>query len=168
MASKQVHTRKLTRSDRNLVELARMIHMEAQEIRTQSSVFDLDSKDYVTLVKVGTFTPVENTKDALERLGNDANKFLAIVNSGLKSYAIDELRDSDTPWSQEDEEGGLQPFSGSTISEEKAKNLNAIVLNMAKMNGYAKNLAPEKKREIKAAALSMVLSNDQFVAMLKS
>ena len=146
-----------------------------KEIRTTKTVFDLDSKSDVTLVKVGTFSPVTNMQEFVSRLGNDATKILAIVNSGLESHEQSQLSSNESiAWQQEDEnEAGetvLIPFAGTTLSEEKSKQLAANVLNMAKMLfGYAKDMAggKEAKRAAKAKAQEMLLSNPQVIEALK-
>ena len=63
-----------------------------KEIRTRvKSVFDLDSKDYASLFKVGSFTPVGTMEDFVSRLGNDSALILQVVNEGLEEYAKRQL-----------------------------------------------------------------------------
>jgi len=146
-----------------------------KEIRTTKTVFDLDSKFDVTLVKVGQFSPVTNMQEFVVRLGNDAGKILAIVNDGLESHERNQLSTNESiAWQQEDEnENGetvLTPFSGTTLTEEKSRQLGQNVLNMAKMLfGYAKDMAggKEAKRAAKAKAQEMLLSNPQVIEALK-
>ena len=144
--------------------------METQEIRSQNTVFDLDSRDYVTVVKTGTFEPVADAAAALARIDNNSEKFLDIINSGLRTYALEQLRESSEPWMVEDDtDGTLKPFTGSVISEEKGKQLAANVLNMAKMLfGYAKSMPAEDKRAAKAKAQDMILSQPAVIEALKA
>ena len=144
--------------------------MQPIVLEPTQSVFDLDSKSDVTLYKQVTFTPVDNTKDALERVGNDAQAFLKIINDGLRSYTAEKAKsDESIPWQAKDEDGNLVPFTGSTISEEKSKQLAANVLNMAKMVfGYTKELSRDEKRVAKDKAQDMLLGNPAVVASLKS
>lgn len=146
-----------------------------KEIRTTKSVFDLDSKSEVTVVKVGQFLPVANMQDFVSRLGNDATKILAIVNDGLESHERNALATNESvAWQVEDEnEAGetvLAPFSGTLLSEEKSKQLSANVLNMAKMLfGYAKDMVGgrDAKKAAKAKAQEMLLGNPAVIEALK-
>jgi hypothetical protein len=150
--------------------------MDPQTIEIQQTIFDLDSRQDVTVYKTGTFTPAENAKDALERIGGDSKKFLEIINAGLEQYSKDQLRsDATQPWSSLDDEGNPVPFEGTPISEEKSKQLAANVLNMAKMLfKYAKNMAsdPEVNRKLKAEAKAkaqeMLLSQPAVIEALKA
>ena len=142
-----------------------------KELRVSKSVFDLDSRGEVDVVKIGTFAPVANMHEFTSRLGNDSAKILAVVNDGLEAYEREQLAANDSiGWSVEDEEGKLSPFSGTLLTEEKSKQLSANVLNMAKMLfGYAKDMVGgrEAKREAKAKAAEMLLSNPAVVEALK-
>jgi hypothetical protein len=145
-------------------------------LEVSRNIFDLESKDYVQVVKVGSFKPVADMGEFVSRLGNDSAKILEIVNDGLEEFEKKQLAVSGAPWQVRDDSGALQPFTGTQISEEKAKQLGATVLNMAKMLfGYdeaAKVADPEKriaaKREAKDKALAMILSNPAAVEGLKA
>lgn len=169
MPRAQQSGRKLTRTDRELVALAKDIAMEKQTLRITRNVFDLDSRDYVEVIKTVEFTPVENTADALAIVGNDAKKFLEIVNAGLRDYQRDQAANDDSvAWQTESEDGTLQPFSGTTLTEEKSKQLAANVLNMAKMLfGYNKDMSREDKRSAKDKATEMLLGNPAVIEALK-
>lgn len=144
--------------------------MEPITLECTQSVFDLDTKADITLFKQGTFAPVENTADALARVGNDSSIFLKIINAGLRDYTREQLADAaDIAWQAKDEEGKLVPFSGTTISEEKSKQLAANVLNMAKMLfGYSKEMGRDEKRVAKDKAQDMLLANPAVVDALKA
>lgn len=168
MSKAQAPTRRITKGERDLMALAKELNMEPQVLETQSNVFDLDSRDYVTVVKRGTFTPPADAKEVMARIGNDSAKFLNILTNGLKDYEKSQLRDSEAPWMQEDEEGNLVPFTGTTISEEKGKQLAANVLNMAKMLfGYSKQMDRDEKRDAKSKAQDMLLSQPAVLEALK-
>lgn len=152
-----------------------------KEIRTRvKSVFDLDSKDYVSVFKTGSFAPVGTMEDFVSRLGNDSALILKVVNEGLEEYAKRQLENSDVAYSTETEDGKIEAFSGTPISEEKSAQLSATVLNIAKMMfGFpdlprgTKMTADEAKanREAKAkakqAAIDFVLSNPAAVEALR-
>lgn len=143
--------------------------MEPQVLETTSNVFDLDSRDYVTVLKRGTFNPPADAKEVMSRIGNDSITFLSILTQGLKDYEKNQLRDSSAPWMVEDEDGNLQPFSGTTITEEKGKQLAANVLNMAKMLfGYSKEMDRDEKRAAKSKAQDMLLSQPAVIEALKA
>lgn len=140
----------------------------AKQIRTQQTVFDLESKDNVTLYKVGEFTPVTTMQDFVARLGNDSAKILEIINDGLKAFELAQLEKNGEPWMVEGEDGALTPFAGVTISEEKSKQFAANVLNMAKMLfGYNKDMTKEDKRKAKDQAEAMLLGNPAVIEALK-
>ena len=171
--SKAQHARRKGEPTR-MVELVTLAYtkelpMDPIQIKVQSNIFDLDSREDVTVVKVGTFEPVENAQQALARIGNDSAKFLEIINSGLKQHAVEQLRESDTPWSTYDDDGAVVPFSGTPISEEKGKQLAANVLNMAKMLfNYSKSMDRDAKREAKDKAQEMLLSQPAVIEALKA
>jgi len=154
-----------------LCDLAQGQTMETQTLKIQKTVFDLDSKDDVTVIKEVTFTPVDSTQAALTIVGHDAKKFLEIINAGLRDYTRDQATtDNSIPWMQEDEEGNKTPFSGTMLTEEKSKQLASNVLNMAKLLfGYAKDMlgGRDAKKAAKAKSLDMLLSNPQVVEALK-
>jgi hypothetical protein len=184
MASQTIHFRErgIDNSQATLKGIRRRLavlkdtSMEPIVLEPTQSVFDLDSKSDVTLYKQVTFTPVDNTKEALERVGNDSAAFLKIINDGLRSYTNEAAKkDESIPWQAKDEDGNLIPFTGTTISEEKSVQLQANVLNMAKMVfGYQKTMSADEKenRILKAAAKDkardMLLGNPAVVASLKS
>lgn len=141
----------------------------SETLRIQRSVFDLDKREDVEVVKVVNFSPVTDAASALSRVGNDSDKFLAIINAGLRDFEREQaLGDSANPWNTEDEEGTLTPFSGTLLSEEKTKQLSANVLNMAKMLfNYEKGMEPGLKKAAKQKAMEMILGNPAVIEALK-
>jgi len=155
----------------------------AKEIRTRvKSVFDLDSKTEVSVVKVGTFTPVTTMQEFVDRLSNDSTKILEIINDGLEEFAKRTLdSSSEVPFQVIPEDGGdLTPFTGTALSEEKSVQLTATVLNLAKtLFGYpdiprGTKQSPEelkanreKKASAKQQAYDFVLGNPGAVELLK-
>ena len=125
------------------------------------TIYNLDDMEEVTLVKtVPDFVPVDSTQAALHRLGNDAKKFLAVINDGLAAEERNAVADnSEIPWMEEDEEGNQTPFSGTPADGKKVK---ALILTLAKtIFGYVKG-EKEKNRAAKASALAMIQSNEQI------
>ena len=139
-------------------------------------VFDLESGDYVDIWKNGDFTPVANSKEALERINNDSSVFLQILNDGLKEHFKKQLaEDESIGYMIEDDDGNEVVFVGKPISEEKSKQLQANILMNAKLLfGFSKKMSddPETNRKLKqekkAKALAMFLSNPQVVEMLRA
>lgn len=161
--------RKISAGDRGLINLLKEINMEPITLECTQSVFDLDTKSDITLFKQGTFTPATNAQEALAAVGNDSETFLKVINAGLRDFVREQLSANESvAWQAKDEEGNLVPFSGTTISEEKSKQLAANVLNMAKMVfGYAKEMGRDEKRVAKDKAQDMLLSNPAVLASLK-
>jgi hypothetical protein len=140
----------------------------SKEIIRQKSVTDLDTFESVTLKKRGNFTPVTSTQEALSRLGNNAEKFLQVINDGLEQeYGSSLINDPNSPWLVEDEEGNFTEFSGTPADDAK---VNALVLNLAKttfMEGDWKNSSLEQKRAARKAAVEFIKGNEVIVAKLR-
>lgn len=132
---------------------------ETAPIKTQRTLFDLDTMEEVLVVKSVPFTNVASTSEALERLGNNAEKFLEVINRGLRAeIANSVVKNEAIPWNVEDEEGKLTPFTGTLVD---AKTVNTLALNMAKsIFGYSKEQPIEKRREAKAAALNVIKNTE--------
>jgi hypothetical protein len=148
---------------------AKAINMNPTESKTipvQRSVFDLDTMTDVTLFKEVEFTPAMTTEEALKRVGNDAKKFLSIINEGLESETRrSAVNDPSIPWLQENDEGEKSAFAG-TPADSKA--VNGLVLNLAKsVFGYTKEASPETKKAAKQSAMDMITSNDAIREGLK-
>ncbi len=151
----------------------------SKTIEVSKNVFDLTSKEYVTLKKTGEFVPVTTMQEFTERLGNDAGLILELANKALEVHAEKAIEQNDSPWLQVDEaEDGtetLVPFDGQALSAEKAKTLQASVIQFAKLLfGYSKNMVAgnkEENRKAKAAAkdqaLAAILSAPGAIERLK-
>lgn len=167
----KANTRIPTKEELELCALAKEIGNEvmSETLRIQRTVFDLDSKGDVTVIKDVEFSPVASMQEALAKVNHDGAKMLAIVNAGLRDYTREQAETDGTPWMQEDEEGNKSEFSGTLLSEEKSKQLAVNALNMAKLLfGYTKEGEKAAKREAKAKAMDMLLSNPAVVEALKS
>ncbi len=148
---------------------------QAIAITAEKNVFDLVSKKYVTLEKEGETTPVTTMQEFTERLGNRADLILELANKALAEYAKEQLAADETkPWMLRDDEE-LVPFEGQALSADKAKTLQASVINFAKLLfGYSKNMVPgdkeaniKAKNEAKDQALAAILSAPGAVERLK-
>ncbi len=151
-----------------------------KQITSDKNVFDLSTKKYVTITKTGEFQPVTTMAEFTERLGNNASLILELANKALEVHAADALEaDESKPWMVTDEaEDGtetLVPFEGQALSAEKAKTLQASVIQFAKLLfGYAKTMVPgdkekniEAKNAAKDQALAVILSAPGAIERLK-
>lgn len=136
-------------------------------IEVRKTQFDLAQFDDVTLVKQGTFEPVsvENaTTEALQRLGGDSAKLAEVLNAGLKSMAMQTLRESADGWHtfELDSEGEPTdkvngPFAGQLAD---IKVVNGLVLSLSKsVFGFNKDMSKDQKRAAKEQAKEFIKSN---------
>src|SRR5580693_2923912 len=107
--------------------------LEFEMSTVQSTVFDLDTMDRVTLVKQLPEPPkINSTAEALHFLGNDAKKLLEIIQKGIEVEQREQVKnDPNVPWMVEEEsEDGksteLSPFSGTPANEDK---VNGLILS---------------------------------------
>ena len=158
---------------------------KVEMLEVSKTILDLDSKGEVTLVKsAAPPAPITSMEDFVSRMGNDAEQILKYAGVAYLQYFKDNLESNpEVPWqlADEDEEGNvvLVPFTGTPIADDKLKQLNATVINLAKMVfGYSKKMVagatPEAikanraaKAASKAQALEMVLANPAAVEALK-
>jgi len=136
------------------------------QLTVTSSVFDLDTMDEISLIKVKDFTPAQSAKEAMDRLEGNADLFLAVINEGLATQEKRALKNDTTPWQVLDEDGKpTGPFQGTPAN---AKAVNGLVLSLAKnVFGYAKEQPIEQKRAAKESALDMIRSNEVMKNGLK-
>ena len=93
------------------------------------TVFDVASKSEVTLSKTINFEPAKDAQEALGRVGGNSEKFLALVNEGLRQHERETAgNDSAIPW--KDETG--KDFSGDPLDETSSQKLQQTVLTFAK------------------------------------
>lgn len=154
--------------------------MEPISISVTKKVFDLDARDFIDVEKKGTVTPVDSAEAALAAVGNDSAKFLAVINAGLETFQRAALEtDTNVPWTVDVEKDGKTetvPYAGKSLTEDKAKQLNVTVLNIAKTlfqyNDWDNEKDAEKRSAGRAAskkqAMDMILNNPSSVeALLK-
>lgn len=150
--------------------------VETKELRVSKSVFDLDSKGEVNVVKtLPDWRGVSTMQEFMARMGNDTEAILSVINDGLEAYDREQLAKNGQPWFLEDEEGNLTPFAGTLLSEKASKSFAATVLANAKMIfGYAKEMVKgdseanrKAKKAAKEAAQEMMLSNPIVIEALK-
>ena len=143
-----------------------------QVINVTQKVMDLDTLTELTLVKQFTFTPVADAASALALLGNDAAKFMEIVNAGLKDFQRESVRENAEPWHTfaKDGETGEEsetingPYTGTPVNMET---VGPVVLNLAKMFGFTKGASLEAKRAAKAKAWETIKASPAILDALK-
>lgn len=132
--------------------------MTTEKILVQDSVFDLDAFDEVTLGKEVEFQKVTTVDEALELLGNQSEKLLAVINDGLKAEARRVAKNEPTGWHRfidDDTSKALNgPFEGAPADMSK---VNALVLTLAKtVFGFSKDMTREQKAGSKESARTMI------------
>jgi hypothetical protein len=163
------------------------VPVETTEIRTrQKNVLDLESREFVPVLKIGSLTHVTTVQEAVDRLNNDSDLILRVINKGLEEWAKEQLEsDTSVPYQMLDEEGNPQPAPTSLLvfgSEDKEKSFGATILNLAKMmfgypdvqRGAASKLSADELKALRATkvaakqqAVDFVLSNPAAVEALK-
>jgi hypothetical protein len=130
-----------------------------EPIRTTKRGIDLSTFEDVTLYKdVPRPHVVDSIQAALAALGNDHNRLMEIVNSGLASAAVENARTSDAGWLKLDDDGKptQETFDGQLASNEV---VNPTVLLFAKNNfDYDRAETPEAKRAAKQSAKDLIRS----------
>lgn len=135
-------------------------------LRVQRSIFDLDAFEDVTLVKEFEHTEAESVQEALQRVGNNNDKLLAIINEGLRAEARRKEATSPDGWHTFNDEGEINGDFSGTVADPKA--VNALVLTLAKtVFGYSKEMTPEQKRAAKNSAEAMIKGTEAIRAGLK-
>lgn len=149
-----------------------------ETIKTQKSGLDLTTFSDVKMFK--TVTPpskVTSINEALAHLGNNHEKLLEIVNSGLREAEIEKSRASSEGWVTVDEEGKETPFEGTLIEkDEDVVSVNQLVLALAKnVFGYddADSISDvdkkrAAKRDSKEQAKEYIRSNEKMLNGLKA
>ncbi len=137
--------------------------------RIQKTVFDLKLFDDVLLVKdVPLPKKPESVSEALSMVGNDQSALMDIIYKGLISRTSDEAWEDMSGFKVlgDDGEPG-EDYTGQFADGEKSKLINAAILSLAKMQGYEKSLAPEKKRALKEKAAEFLRSNPAMLASIQ-
>lgn len=133
------------------------------------TVFDLASFDDVKLSK--PFNPPSaptTLEEALAAVGNDTSKLLSVIHEGLISEARQNAYDAIDGFFIVTEDGVSDtPYTGKFADDEKGKLINNAILALAKINGYEKSLAPEKKKALKDKAISFLRDNPAMLASLQ-
>jgi hypothetical protein len=132
----------------------------------QVTVFDLQAFDDVKLVRnfYAEDLPAKPTTvhEALALVGNDTSKLLELIHQGLIEQTVEAAKSdlstfSSIPVDDEGKELDPVPYTGTPVSEEKGKSINAMILNFAKTAfGYRKDAGKEKKREAKEKATQLI------------
>lgn len=136
-------------------------------------IFDLDKFTDIRIVQTVDFTPVTNVDEVLERLTNESDRFIKIVNDGLLEEAKREAR-------RKPLESGLWHTYTSDSNDNQVingvyngiaadlKKVNATVLSLAKtIFGFNGDMSKDQKRKAKADAKAFIQSNETIREGLK-
>jgi hypothetical protein len=136
------------------------------ELIVTKEVFDLDQFNEVKIGKKVAYEPITTIDQALDRMANDQDRLVKIINSGLAEELKREARQSDEGWHSFDDEGKLNgPYDGTVANPKK---VNIIVLGLAKsVFGFNKDMTKEQKRSAKEMAMQFVKSNETIREGLK-
>lgn len=133
--------------------------MADTKLKVQRTVFDLDAFEEVLLVKEVDFAPVSSTEEALARLGNDAAKFLGIINEGLEAETRRLAGDNPNDWRTFGDDGEVNGIFEGTVAD--SKSVNNLVLTLAKTTfGYSKDASKEVKKAAKQSAMALIAATD--------
>lgn len=134
--------------------------------RIQRTVFDVAGFKDITLYKDVTLpAKPADLKEALALLDNNTDRAVELIYKGMVSDATSKAWDQIEGFGTLDEEDNIEPYTGRFADESMTKKINAAVLTLAKLQGYTKDLSPEKKNELKEKAAAFIRSNP---AMLQS
>lgn len=123
--------------------------------RVQRTVTNLDDFSDVTLVKVGTFSPVKSYQEAVERLANNHDKLIQVINDGLRAELLRSLRTAPDGWHTLTEDGEMNGEFNGTPADPKA--INQTVLTLAKtVFEYGAVDSPEHRRASKEKAKEFI------------
>lgn len=130
---------------------------ESEPLKTQRTMFDLDTMEEVVLRKQTPFTDAKDETEALARLGNNKDRLIAVINRGLRAELGNELaKDETIPWQEVDDEGNYKPFSGTAVIP---TDVNVLILNLAKQAfGYKKDGTLKSRQDAKKAAKDFLKS----------
>jgi hypothetical protein len=138
--------------------------------KTTMKLFDLTTFDNVQLVKMYTAEDLPSkpttVQEALDAVGNDTQVLLSVIYEGLCERQIEQDRKNPQSFrvlDEEDEPGEL--FTGTPVTEAQGKAINGMVLNLAKVQGFAKGLDKKVKQAMKETAIQVIRDSP---AILKS
>ena len=161
-----------------------MAETEAQVVETQDSTTQPVDEGKMevqrTFFDLGTFKNIllkkqedkpkqfETLSEAQAHFHGDMSALLSVLQQGMEAAARDGAYKEDTGWFFPDEDKPFsewQPYTGDFASGDKLKIVNAAVLNLAKLQGYADAKTAEEKEAIKENVREFLRKNP---AMLKS
>lgn len=149
-----------------------------EQKRTLVSVFDLQQFDDVKLVRFVDMPAKPATiQEALAVLDNNTETLLNVIYDGLCERAVEAARkdlstfkvlgeDDKLPLAPKDIES-LESYTGTPVSEDKGKAINAAVTGIAKALGYNKDLPKEQKNALKQQALDFMKSSPAMLASIQ-
>jgi hypothetical protein len=143
----------------------------------KNSVFDLEVFGNVELGKeVVLPDKPESLEQVTHLFSNDKQALLDIIWDGMCAQAKEKAQDDKDGWHQFSEDGNLEPevYNGKYADAEKKKQIDAMVLNLAKAVGlwtpekWGKEESAKKKEEARQAARKTLFENKALLDMFKS
>jgi hypothetical protein len=135
----------------------------------KQTVFDLQTFGDVKLVRTVTL-PVRPTTihEALAAVGGDNTALLSVIYDGLCVSVEKAARADVAGFSVVDEDGKVGDlYTGTPVSEEKGKAINAAVLGIAKAMGWSKDMTIDQKNALKDQAMNFIKSNPAMLASIQ-
>ncbi len=141
-----------------------------ETLRIQRTVFDLASFSEVTLKKdVEAPKRPSTPSEALEMVGGSTEKLIDLIYKGLKEEVRNAEYEKIEGFRYVDDNGNLgEPYEGKFADESKQATINAVVLNIAKLQGYNKDMTAAQKEASKEKARSFIRDNPAMIASIQS
>lgn len=139
--------------------------VEKSVIRKTIMTADLDD---VLIGKEFSFIPVSDPSEASTRIGNDPDKFLKVLNAGLRAIERETASVSNSGWVKFGEDGKLsaEQVSGESAGDPTA--IAAIINNFAKVSTPNwSNLDAAGKNAVRDKVRKLLKENAPMLEMLK-
>lgn len=139
------------------------------KLKIQRTVFDLKTFDDVQLIKyVDSPTRPKDVREAHALVGGNEEKLIDLIYKGL----VAELRDAEYEkidgFKVITEDGKLgDDYSGKYADDSKKALINAAVLNIAKLQGYNKDMSADQKKASKAKAMGFIRDNPAMIESIQ-
>ncbi len=122
----------------------------------------------VLIGKTFTFSPVANAEEASSRIGGDSEKFLKVLNAGLRAIERESASASNDGWFVFGEDGKLSEVSTSGESAGDPTVISALVNNFAKASTPNwSNLTAAEKNAKRDDVRGVFKANPAMLEMLK-
>lgn len=140
--------------------------IEKSLIRKTVMTADLDD---VLIGREFSFTPISTPEEASARIGGDPDKFLKVLNAGLRTLERESAGEAKDGWFIFGEDGKLSDKVASGESAGDPQAINALINNFAKVStpNWADLKAPQKN-DVRDRVRGILKSNPAMLEMLKA